>query len=644
MADEINNEQASVWLSQINLGIRQLNENLKSKDALNSVGNLKKALKESNLSDEDTQKVISKQGLMELGYDSEDADIRIAANTELQRLREKQEELNRLQEQFGGLSAKDSTTQDQIEFDIDRMLEIQKFGRELTKLDKTFLGGLDRLQGSLEEQSKKGEIGLKGAIGGLGSDLRGDVDKITAFLGPAASALSNLPFLGTIVNFGTKLVKQGALQLLNIVRGWKEGKKQHKEIVKIEKKKSKADRKKLEAQNRAATKAKGLTPKKDGTPDKRFKAAKGGDDDDGNGLFGAAAGAAALGMTASVFNPVTMTAFVSASALAAVGLGLLGTGIAAFMSMVGLGAGVLIYKIMRGFARGFAEFDETGATDALARLEKLDLMKIAGGLAALAGTSMLNSIAGLLALLPGDEAPYTKLGEDAAGFANAVNGSGFMDIDTAAFGEKTSALFGPSVKSSFAGVLDFFKGDATPLTDLGSDAAGFANAVKPFEDMDVDTFTTNIEKIKSVMSNFELPENKDGLLKSMFGEGGVDQLKDLAGIRFADAELGSKLEKLGTGVDMVSSGLDSLTTDKAAALGRLGYEIGKNFDNFNLNFGTIPQTAGAGADMTIAEGEMQPNITMVNTVSSPTTNTNVRRQYAATGVTVNHSRAHSSLP
>jgi len=643
MADEINNEQASVWLSQINLGIRQLNENLKSSDSMNSVGNLKKALKESNLSDEDTQKVISKQGLMELGYDSEDADIRVAANTELQRLREKQEELNRLQEQFGGLSAKDSTTQDQIEFDIDRMLEIQKFGRELTKLDKTFLGGLDRLQGSLEEQSRKGEIGLKGAVGGLGSDLRGDFDKVTAFLGPAASALSNLPFLGTIVNFGTKLVKQGALQLLNIIRGWKEGKKQHKEIIKIEKKKSKVDSKKLEAQNRAATKAKGLTPKKDGTPDKRFKAAKGGDDD-GNGLFGAAAGAAALGLTASVFNPVTMTAFVGASALAAVGLGLLGTGIAAFMSMVGLGAGVLIYKIMRGFARGFAEFDETGATDALARLEQLDLLKIAGGLAALAGTSMLNSIAGLMALLPGDENPYTKLGEDAAGFANAVHGSGFMDIDTTAFGEKTTALFGPSVKNSFAGVLDFFKGDATPLTSLGEDAAGFANAVKPFEDMDIDTFTTNINKVKNAMSNFELPENKDGLLKSLFGESGIDQLRDLAGIKFTDADLGSKLEKLGTGVNMVSSGLDSLTTDKAKALGRLGKEIGKNFDNFNLNFGTIPQTAGAGADMTIAQGEVQPNVTMVNTVSSPTTNTNVRRTFAATPVRVNQSRAHSSLP
>jgi hypothetical protein len=454
--------------------------------------------------------------------------------------------------------------------------------------------------------------------------------------------LSNLPFLGTIVNFGTKLVKQGALQLLNIIRGWKEGKKQHKERVKIENKKVKLSKKEQERINRQRAKEGKVPVKRDGTPDKRFKEKK--TDDDGNGLFGAAAGAMALGATASVFNPITMTAFVSASALAAVGLGLLGTGIAAFMSMVGLGAGVLIYKIMRGFARGFAEFDETGATDALQRLEKLDLIKIAGGLAALAGTSMLNSIAGLLALLPGDEAPYTKLGEDAAGFANAVNGSGFLSIDTDAFAAQTSALFGPSVKNSFAGVLAFFKGDATPLTDLGADAAGFAEKVKPFEDMDVDTFVTNIEKIKGVMSNFELPENKDGLLKSMFGEGGVDQLKDLAGIKFADAELGGKLEKLGDGVDMVSAGLDNLTIDKAKALGRLGHEIGKNFDNFNLNFGTIPQTAGAGADMTVAEGEMQPNVNVVNTVSSPTTNTNVRRTYAATGVPLMLNRAYLSLP
>ena len=146
------------------------------------------------------------------------------------------------------------------------------------------------------------------------------------------------------------------------------------------------------------------------------------------------------------------------------------------------------------------------------------------------------------------------------------------------------------------------------------------------------------------MADFELPENKDGLLKSLFGESGIDQLRDLAGITFKDPELGGKLEKLGTGVSMVTAGIEGLTKEKAETLGRLGYEIGKNFENFNLNFGMVPQTAGAGADMTISEGEQLPAVNVVNQAVQSSTNTNVRRQYSATGVQVNHSRAHSSLP
>ena len=637
--DNLNSEQALQGLAQINLSIKQLNDNLKSKDALNTVGNLRKAIQQENLSSEDEQKLISKQGLMDLGYEEEDAKMRVAANLELKRLRDEQSRLADIQNEFGGLSAKDKTTQEQIEFDIDRMLEIQKFGRELTKLEKGFKPAFARLEETLNANAEK--LSFKNIGSELASDLRGDFDKVTAFLGPAATALSNLPFLGTIAKFSGKLLQKGALQVLNMIRARKQDAKQHKEIVKLEKKNQKTQKKALEDKSRADAKAlPGPSMGGGAVIDGDFEEV----DEEGGGLIGHAAGVAALGASTTFFNPATMALFAGASALAALGLGLLGAGVAAFIALVGLGAGVLIYKIMEGFSKGFASFDETGATDALARLEKIDLLKVAGGLAALAGTSILNSIAGLIALLPGDEAPYTKLGEDAAGFANAVNGSGFMDIDTEAFGKKTEALFGPSVKNSFAGVLDFFSGDATPLTDLGADAAGFAKAVEPFEEMDVDTFTTNINKVKTAMADFELPENKDGLLKSLFGESGIDQLRDLAGITFKDPELGGKLEKLGTGVSMVTAGIEGLTKEKAETLGRLGYEIGKNFDNFNLNFGMVPQTAGAGADMTISEGEQLPAVNVVNQAVQSSTNTNVRRQYSATGVQVNHSRAHSSLP
>ena len=642
MADEnISSKEALQGLANINLELKNLNAKLTSSDSLNTVGNLRKAIREESLSSEDEQKVLSKQGLMDLGYEERDAELRVAANAELKRLREEQQRLQSIEEEFGGLSAKDDTMKNQIEFDIDRMLEIQKFGRELNKLEK----GLTPILGTISERIKESGEKTVGVIGKeLKDDLRGDFDKVTAFLGPAATAFQNLPFLGTIAKFSGKLLAKAALQVLNMIRARKQDAKQHKEIVKIEKKNQSIQRKQFETEQRQQAKALAGPGGMGGDViDADFEEVGG--DAGGDGLFGAAAGAAALGASTIIFNPATMLLFTKAAGLAAIGLALLGAGVGAFIALVGLGMGVTIYQLMSKMAEGIASFDEVGATDALRNLEQIDLLKVAGGLAALAGSSVLNSIAGLIALLPGDEAPYTKLGEDAAGFANAINDSGFMDIDTEAFGEKTSALFGPSVKNSFAGVLDFFSGDATPLTDLGSDAAGFAEAVKPFEEMDVDTFTTNITKVKNAMSDFELPENKDGLLKSLFGESGIDQLRDLAAITFTDADLGGKLEKLGTGVSMVTAGLEGLTNEKATNLGRLGYEIGKNFDNFNLNFGMVPQTAGAGADMTIAQGEQQKApVVIQNQVANSNNNTNVRRNYTATGVKVNHSRAHSSLP
>ena len=92
MADEnINSKEALQGLANINLELKNLNANLKSKDSLNTVGNLRKAIRDESLSSEDEQKVLSKQGLMDLGYEEQDAELRVAANTELKRLREEQD-------------------------------------------------------------------------------------------------------------------------------------------------------------------------------------------------------------------------------------------------------------------------------------------------------------------------------------------------------------------------------------------------------------------------------------------------------------------------------------------------------------------------------------------------------------------------
>ena len=274
------------------------------------------------------------------------------------------------------------------------------------------------------------------------------------------------------------------------------------------------------------------------------------------------------------------------------------------------------------------------------------MLKVSGGLAALAGASVLQSIAGLVDLLTGGglKNPFTNLGKDAAGFANAINESGFMSIDMDAFNEKAGKLFGPSLKNSLTGLVDFFTGgsNTTPLTNMGQDAAGFASSVEPFMEMDADEFNTKITKIKNGLTGFELPEGA-GIFESMFGADGISKLNELASIDI-DSEMPDNLIRLGDAVDHIGNSLEGLTEQKAKMLGRIGFEIGKNFDNFNLNFGTIPSTAGAGADLSIANGEqMQQPVNVVNTVQNANNNTNVQKRYNATGSSHSHSRANQIL-
>ena len=355
-----------------------------------------------------------------------------------------------------------------------------------------------------------------------------------------------------------------------------------------------------------------------------------------------------LGLAAisKVVNPVVGASFVVGAGKFAIALGLLGAGLGAFSALAGLGLGVLISSVIGGIATGFGKFESEGATDAFERLEKIDMLKVSGGLAALAGASVLQSIAGLVDLLTGGglKNPFTNLGKDAAGFANAINESGFMSIDMNAFNEKAGQLFGPSLKNSLLGLVDFFTGgsNTTPLTNMGQDAAGFASSVAPFMEMDADEFNTKITKIKNGLTGFELPEGA-GIFESMFGADGISKLNELASIDI-DSEMPENLIRLGDAVDHIGNSLEGLTEDKAKMLGRIGYEIGKNFDNFNLNFGTIPSTAGAGADLSIANGEqMQQPVNIINSVQNANNNTNVQKRYNATGSSHSQSRANQIL-
>ena len=620
-----------------------LRKDLKGNAAL-TVKQFKEALDKSDVSDEQGQDLQNKLQLMQLGFDEVDASRRVAANRLLKEEQEKLQDLKDMQAEFGGLTAKDKTILDQTEYNIDQLLEITKFGRTLTKMERaqqTFFGStFDDL---IKATEKGGELTAQGIAKGFGDDLRSDFDKITAFLGPAATALSNLPFVGTLANLVGRSFKRMFANFLIARRGKKKEEKLQQESVKLQKTQIKMNRQELEKVNRDRAKQ-GLSPlKQDGTPDKRFKQPQGGDDDGGDNLLMKSLGLAAI---SKVVNPVVGASFVVGAGKFAIALGLLGAGLGAFSALAGLGLGVLISSVIGGIAKGFGQFESEGATDAFERLEKIDMLKVSGGLAALAGASVLQSIAGLVDLLTGGglKNPFTNLGKDAAGFANAINESGFMSIDMDAFNEKAGQLFGPSLKNSLVGLVDFFTGgsNTTPLTNMGQDAAGFASSVAPFMEMDADEFNTKITKIKNGLTGFELPEGA-GIFESMFGADGISKLNELASIDI-DSEMPENLIRLGDAVDHIGNSLEGLTEDKAKMLGRIGYEIGKNFDNFNLNFGTIPSTAGAGADLSIANGEqMQQPVNVINSVQNANNNTNVQKRYNATGSSHSHSRANQIL-
>ena len=620
-----------------------LRKDLKGNATL-TVKQFKEALDKSDVSDEQGQDLQNKLQLMQLGFDEADATRRVAAQRLLKEEQETLQGLKEMQEDFGGLTAKDKTILDQTEYNIDQLIEITKFGRTLTKMERaqqTFFGStFDDL---IKATEKGGELTAQGIAKGFGDDLRSDFDKITAFLGPAATALSNLPFVGTLANLVGRSFKRMFANFLIARRGKKKEEKLQQESVKLQKTQIKMNRQELEKVNRDRAKQ-GLTPlKQDGTPDKRFKQPQGGDDDGGDNLLMKSLGLAAI---SKVVNPVVGASFVVGAGKFAIALGLLGAGLGAFSALAGLGLGVLISSVIGGIATGFGKFESEGATDAFERLEKIDMLKVSGGLAALAGASVLQSIAGLVDLLTGGglKNPFTNLGKDAAGFANAINDSGFMSIDMDLFNEKAGKLFGPSLKNSLTGLVDFFTGgsNTTPLTNMGQDAAGFASSVAPFMEMDADEFNTKITKIKNGLTGFELPEGA-GIFESMFGADGISKLNELASIDI-DSEMPENLIRLGDAVDHIGNSLEGLTEEKARMLGRIGYEIGKNFDNFNLNFGTIPSTAGAGADLSIANGEqMQQPVNVINTVQNANNNTNVQKRYNATGSSHSHSRANQIL-
>ena len=99
---------------------QNLRKDLKTQGS-QTVKDFKEALENSDVSDEQGQDLLNKIQLMQLGYDEEDAERRVAAQRQRLQAEERLKDLKEVQESFGGLTAKDKTILDQTEFEIDQL-------------------------------------------------------------------------------------------------------------------------------------------------------------------------------------------------------------------------------------------------------------------------------------------------------------------------------------------------------------------------------------------------------------------------------------------------------------------------------------------------------------------------------------------
>ena len=147
MADENqNNAEITQSINGLKTAIQSLQKDMRSSSYTEMKDAVKDGVKEAS-EGEDIQRV---SDLKALGYDEQDAQLRIAANTELVRLREQQESLKNLQQELGGLGAKDSSVLEQLEFDIDFELKNNLLN---AIMKRSFNFGLNKIADAFEKRA-----------------------------------------------------------------------------------------------------------------------------------------------------------------------------------------------------------------------------------------------------------------------------------------------------------------------------------------------------------------------------------------------------------------------------------------------------------------------------------------------------------
>ena len=599
----------------------------------------------------DELKTIGKNaGMLEQSFGfTKEAALSIAKTTDaLELTKKRMEEMESIAEQTGQ-DVQNSVEYKRLEIEKKSLEEQQKFGRNLSSFERGFVkfagGTFEEMKKSLQEG---GNLTQRGIIGEGLSDLKGDFDKVLAFLGPVGGFLQQIPLLGTILNF---IGRQMKAVLVRLVLSAKErlidGKKQNAidtANLKIAQKGLKTDEQMVRNQTKQSM-VQGTTTTAAGSD--------GGDSKQDDNRGGASFRAASVFLLTAAATGVTAGAGLSA---AAVGMSAFATAAFKFagaLAVGGLALGVGLTGIFGSFALG----DKMGAFEGMQEFGKVNMLKVLGsmlGLATLMGVLGAIVTTGVGALIMGVGAiavmaligTLVVIGKGLGEFAEGILPFETMNVprikhniqQLATISEDIDTLMSLSSGRSFMETL--FTNH--PLADLADALSGY--------EQDMSIAINNLDQLKTALVDFKIPDvpasdrTVGAFFRGIFGEDFSGELKKISGVTVTQ-ELGQNIGKLGEGLAKMGAGLKHITDDDVRRLdavvnsidelaghGKHSKGVVLNFinevDSKNLTPADAPESGGTNNNVNV-----QPMVS--NNVS------NITRKFSATGSNMmNHSALH----
>ena len=599
----------------------------------------------------DELKTIGKNaGMLEQSFGfTKEAALSIAKTTDaLELTKKRMEEMESVAEQTGQ-DVQNSVEYKRLEIEKKSLEEQQKFGRNLSSFERGFVkfagGTFEEMKKSLQEG---GNLTQRGIIGEGLSDLKGDFDKVLAFLGPVGGFLQQIPLLGTILNF---IGRQMKAVLVRLVLSAKErlidGQKQNAidtANLKIAQKGLKTDEQMVRNQTKQSM-VQGTTTTAAGSD--------GGDSKQDDNRGGASFRAASVFLLTAAATGVTAGAGLSA---AAVGMSAFATAAFKFagaLAVGGLALGVGLTGIFGSFALG----DKMGAFEGMQEFGKVNMLKVLGsmlGLATLMGVLGAIVTTGVGALIMGVGAiavmaligTLVVIGKGLGEFAEGILPFETMNVprikhniqQLATISEDIDTLMSLSSGRSFMETL--FTNH--PLADLADALSGY--------EQDMSIAINNLDQLKTALVDFKIPDvpasdrTVGAFFRGIFGEDFSGELKKISGVTVTQ-ELGQNIGKLGEGLAKMGAGLKHITDDDVRRLdavvnsidelaghGKHSKGVVLNFinevDSKNLTPADAPESGGTNNNVNV-----QPMVS--NNVS------NITRKFSATGSNMmNHSALH----